>query len=406
MSDEMILKEFERKNHNIERLEELLRTAPEHAKEKIQNELRMMKLGLRAERETAYVLDFHFGHDDNYVVLHGLRLEVGGRVAQIDHLVITKGYGVYIFETKNMMGTVHVDANGDFRRRWRLNDPYVPIDSPIEQVKRHQIVLDEIFRNHVEAPRALFLKVMPLYYPVIVFHNTSKFYLHHSHKITNIINKDRIRSYVTDNAKNERPLALKPATLQRIGNAILSFHVDRVYDYEAKFGIPSPQPEETPITVTATSSLSSTKADTASSADTREHTEASETASSEITTKMSKYQCEDCNAPMTMKEARYCWFQKAKVQNKMVCAKCRIPYVHTFAQPRETVPLPLSETSSEPIVEGVNDTPAAKAAGGGYRCQKCAGSLTQREVRYCRYQKVKFQSKLLCQRCQKTYLTA
>lgn len=203
----MILKDFDHTHPNIERLETLLKTAPAHAKDKIENELRAMKFGLRAERETAYVLDFCFGHDDNYVVLHGLRLEVGGRVAQIDHLVITKGYGVYIFETKNMIGTVQVDENGDFRRQWRSNDPYIPIDSPIEQVRRHQMVLEDIFRDHIEAPRALFLKIMPLYYPVIVLHNTAKFSAHRSQKITNIINKDKIRAYVKDNAKNERPLS-------------------------------------------------------------------------------------------------------------------------------------------------------------------------------------------------------
>lgn len=331
----MILKHFERNDPNIAQLEALLKTAPAHARPKIQDELSMMKVGHRAERETAYILDFCFGYSDKYIVMHGLRLELNGRVAQIDHLVITQGYGVYILETKSLSGTVRVQADGTFARKFRLQDDYVPISSPIEQVTRHRLLLEELFKHHIEAPRALFIKVMPRYYPVIILHNTSKFYPHPSTKMPNVMNKDMIRSFIINNVKNERPLALKPSTLWRIGAGILAFHVDKRYDYSGRFGISQPKADSggEAFSQIATYTRAMPIARTA-------YTTPEENAASQ-----DKQQCEDCGCQLTMREVRYCWFEHTKLKSKLVCATCRLPYM--AKSPSHALPpvaLPVNQT--------------------------------------------------------------
>lgn len=53
----------------------------------IEAEIRLMRAGDKGEREAAYEIDFHHGPSRNWAVIHDLRIEHEGRIAQIDQLV-------------------------------------------------------------------------------------------------------------------------------------------------------------------------------------------------------------------------------------------------------------------------------------------------------------------------------
>src|SRR3546814_3580528 len=53
-------------------------------------ELRNRRAGLKGERDSAYLIDFDYASSPNWAVIHDLRLEHGGRTAQIDHLLINR----------------------------------------------------------------------------------------------------------------------------------------------------------------------------------------------------------------------------------------------------------------------------------------------------------------------------
>ena len=61
------------------------------ARKKIEQEIRNIQSGSKGEAEAAYEIEFYYGASKNWMVLHDLRLECDGRVAQIDHLLIGCG---------------------------------------------------------------------------------------------------------------------------------------------------------------------------------------------------------------------------------------------------------------------------------------------------------------------------
>lgn len=81
--------------------------------------------------------------DPDRAVLHDLRLSVDGEIAQIDHVVMTRGMHVYLLETKNFGGSVHINAHGEFSVEYS-RERIFGIESPIEQSRRHEGVLSKV----------------------------------------------------------------------------------------------------------------------------------------------------------------------------------------------------------------------------------------------------------------------
>ncbi|SDX20984.1 nuclease-related domain-containing protein [Lysobacter enzymogenes] len=77
-------------------------------------ELRIRQAGLKGERDSAYHIDFHFERSPNWAVIHDLRLERDGRVAQIDHLLINRWLEIYVLETKHFHAGIKITSDGEF----------------------------------------------------------------------------------------------------------------------------------------------------------------------------------------------------------------------------------------------------------------------------------------------------
>lgn len=73
--------------------------------------------GRSVERQVAHYLDRHFGDATNVLLLHDLRIELDGEVAQMDHLVV-HSFGVAIVESKSVTTEVHINAAGEWERSW------------------------------------------------------------------------------------------------------------------------------------------------------------------------------------------------------------------------------------------------------------------------------------------------
>lgn len=46
--------------------------------------------------------------------MHDLRFAFDGEVAQIDHLIINRAFGIYLIETKNYAGNLVINDHGEF----------------------------------------------------------------------------------------------------------------------------------------------------------------------------------------------------------------------------------------------------------------------------------------------------
>ena len=91
----MILKHMDDKTPVIAELEGLLAKASGDKRSQIEQELRTVRAGIKGEQESAYLIDFDFKEKKNSIVIHDLRLEHRGRVAQMKRLrCLTNGLQV------------------------------------------------------------------------------------------------------------------------------------------------------------------------------------------------------------------------------------------------------------------------------------------------------------------------
>lgn len=137
----MLLKTADDKSARVKQLEALEKSHRLDAGQKLwaKRELGRLLKGIQGERESAYYLERRYVESSTHVLLHDLRLDIDGEVAQIDHLLINRGGAFYLIETKNYAGNLVISEHGEFSVEY--GDDRFGIPSPIEQGKRHESVL-------------------------------------------------------------------------------------------------------------------------------------------------------------------------------------------------------------------------------------------------------------------------
>lgn len=118
----------------------------ERQKTWLQNELRRLTPGLSGEKDAAHYLDLTFSSGENHAVLHDLRLEADGQVAQIDHLIVNRLLMFYMLETKTYNGSLQINEHGEFTVEY-ANERRYGIESPLEQSRRHETVLKKVLQQ-------------------------------------------------------------------------------------------------------------------------------------------------------------------------------------------------------------------------------------------------------------------
>lgn len=143
----MLLKSADDKSKRLALLEELQRSQFLDSAQKkwLREELMRLKKGIQGERESAHYLDSYFKSGENHVVLHDLRFVIDDVVAQIDHLIINRAFGIYLLETKNYSGNLVINEHGEFTVEY--DDGRFGIPSPIEQSLRHERVLCKLLER-------------------------------------------------------------------------------------------------------------------------------------------------------------------------------------------------------------------------------------------------------------------
>ena len=138
----MLIKSADNKSKRLTLLHDLQNSPrlDDWQKKRLNDELLKVRRGIQGEKDAAHYLDNHFSDGKNHAVIHDLRLEVDGEIAQIDHLLINRLLDFYLLETKNFGGDVTITAHGEFSVKYGVERVY-NIPSPIEQSKRHENVL-------------------------------------------------------------------------------------------------------------------------------------------------------------------------------------------------------------------------------------------------------------------------
>ena len=142
----MIIKKIDNKDKQIIDLKNLLNESNNFKqKNLIRLDLEKLINGYEAEKANAYLLDFHFKSSKNVYVLHDLRIEHQGRVAQIDHLLITR-LSIEILESKSFTGELFIKDNNSLEVKYQNMKKAFP--NPLEQLNRHLLVLENLLKDN------------------------------------------------------------------------------------------------------------------------------------------------------------------------------------------------------------------------------------------------------------------
>lgn len=358
----MILKNKDERTDDILELNRLL-TLNISNKQRflIDRELKCLMSGNSGESSSAYYLDFRFKQTKNWVLIHDLRIEHRGLVAQIDHLLINRFLEIYVLESKNYFYGIKITEDGEFLAY--NGKAFQGIESPIEQNKRHIELLQKTIEDRKLAPSRLGI-TLPVSFSnyVLVAPNTridrpvkktfdTSMIVKADAFVTLIEKEVDSRSVISVFASATRMVGTD--TLEDFSNKIIRLHRPGKFDYAAKFGIDEKATQV--IQVNAAQQIPSDLA------------------------KISGKVCDSCSAEVDEKVAYFCRINKARFNGKILCRSCQQAPVATTVRPI---------APSEPE--------SVKSVG----CESCGAEVDGKVVYYCRLNKKKFNGKVLCRECQ------
>lgn len=254
----MLVKAADSKQASLDTLQSLLERPDLTPKQKkaITSELYMMRAGIKGENEATYEIDFHFKNSKNYVVLHDLRLEVNGRVAQIDHILLDRTLVAYVLETKHFNAGIKINEQGEFLRWNNYQKTFEGMPSPIAQNERHKAVLNDFFKQS-EMPKRLGMKLIPKAECFVLVSNNARIDRPKQFDTSRVIKSDAFTDAITSTLSSLKAKDTLLAvgrivsceTLEKIGRILKHSHKPIMIDYLAKFGLSElpakeePQPE-------------------------------------------------------------------------------------------------------------------------------------------------------------------
>ncbi len=239
----MILKRKDNRELDAFKLEQLLLLSlTAEQKFLIERELKWLRAGEKGEKDSAYFLDFSFQDSNKAIVIHDLRLEHFGQVAQIDHLLINRLLEFYILESKNFSYGVKINDTGEFMV-WDVRG-YKGIRSPIEQNKRHLKLLQKIINANDIMPKRLGITLTPSFKSYVIISPASRIIRPRASKFDtgSVIKADMFASMYENELSMPKDIIavakiVSAETVIGIGKKLIKLHKPNNINYSAKFGI-------------------------------------------------------------------------------------------------------------------------------------------------------------------------
>lgn len=331
-----------------------LKTLTGQQRERIEEEIDKVRAGAKGEKEAAYHIDFKLKDAKNWVVVHDLRLEHNGRVAQIDHLLIGRFFDVFVIESKNLKTAVRVNEDDEFEVKTRYG--WKGMASPVEQNKRHIQVLNELIRDEKLMPTRLGMPIRPKFHNWVLVAPECNL-VRGEQKEATILKMDMfdkgLEQFINHSPLSEALSLTKlcsAETVTTFAEKLVSFHKPIGFDYAAKFGITDAQRSSGSV-----------------------HSEPAKLLSSQ-----EKQSCEQCQAPVENKVVAFCRSHEKRFGGKILCRTCQ------------------TTSTAKPVA------PAPPVATFGATCNQCHEPVDSKVVAFCRFNGRRFGKQLLCRSCQTT----
>lgn len=309
----MLIKSADEKESQIAILQNLLAHERVSAEKKslIEKELRNLSIGIATEKEAAFEIDFYAAPSKNLFVIHDLRLEISGRVAQIDHLLMNRAFEVFVLETKTFSTGLSINDRGEFSTFYDGREVGIP--SPIEQNARHISVLKDAFEQ-IGLPKRLGITMQPTYNSVVlvspkavinrpksaiedaVVIKLDQFFSWYNKKMDTLTLKDTVGVFKVSSSE----------TVRNLGEKLLALHKPHRVDYIKKFGLGAAllsketvQPVYAEPRIVAASPVPKRKDEP-------------------------DYFCASCKISIAAVVAKFCWNNKSRFSGKAFCRACQL----------------------------------------------------------------------------------
>jgi len=360
----MILKNKNTRTEDIQELNRLL-TLNISSKQRflVERELKCLLSGNSGETNSAYYLDFKFSQSKNWVLIHDLRIEHRGLVAQIDHLLVNRFLEIHVLESKNYFYGIKITDDGEFLAY--NGKSYQGIESPIEQNKRHIELLQKTIKDRKLVPTRLGISIPISFFNYVLVAPTARIDRPHkkSFDTSKVIKADAYASHIDKeidkmsmvSAFEKATKLIGSDTLEEFGQKIIRLHRPGKFNYAAKFGIDEGVVQSVQSKVTPPPDIK---------------------AQENIKTNNPGI-CDKCGIEVEDKVASYCRINKAKFNGKVLCRTCQ----------QSTIPA----------------QPQAPKEDKKGSCESCNTAVDGKVVYFCRMNKNKFDGKILCRDCQQKH---
>ena len=277
---------------------------PKYKKERVNQEFRNLINGEKGEKNTAYYIDFDLKKSNNWAVIHDLRIEHDGEVAQIDHLLIGRLLDFYVLETKAFGDTLKMNEDETFLTIYK-NEQYA-IPSPVEQNGRHIRLLRSAIKQANILPKRLGITIPTKYHNIILLDPKTNFLRPNKANSNMVMKSDQFLTQVQKDvdklvnilyAPLQLTKAISPSSLKKLAAKVASLHVKGGFNYKEYFGITNEDLNSDSTNIT----------------------------SNQEPQKTSNY-CARCKADIPPNVAKFCFDQKHRFHGRAYCYNCQNNY--------------------------------------------------------------------------------
>lgn len=196
-------------------------------KEKVDGDFKKKIAEVKGEKEVDYPLDYL--DDEQYIILHNLRLSDENGFFQIDTLILSRKF-ILILEVKNWQGSIIFGENGQVTRI--LKDEEEGFSNPVSQVKMQRYRLQRWLRKHaVNAFEILYFVVIS--YPSTIIKSS---YQHISIPQT-VIHNNELFFRIQELDKSYNVSMIKMEKLIKLAKKLIDSHTPTAGNILEKFSL-------------------------------------------------------------------------------------------------------------------------------------------------------------------------
>lgn len=229
----MLIKTADDRSQELAEREALVARAPPGDRRRLEREINTRRAGLRGETESAYHIDFHFAQSRNWAVIHDLRIEHGGRVAQVDHVLLNRTLDMYVLETKHFHSGLKITEEGEFLRWNDFRKTFEGMPSPLMQNERHIDVLRQAVET-LDLPTRLGIRLKPSFQTLVLVSPQARVDRPKKLDTSRVIKADQLKQRIHKDIDDENmfaglittfPKIVSGETVERLARGLAAMHV-------------------------------------------------------------------------------------------------------------------------------------------------------------------------------------